>query len=234
MKRGQNAERLVAVRAYLDNPNDESWKQLLHEIMSDLGGVTVTLNDLCIGFDRTVDVNVFTKHGLLYVAPKGYGEPESDDGEGQTVFMELYQDALRLVYCTDINDQCDRIIVSLEGAREDQRAQTDDQSERTPIPVTRLSVASSNVSMGLVGFKEKNPQIIADVEMGESSYWIHLNEGWCNTEQCSPDDKDRSHIFHEDSEDEVIEAFMQSLAPYQIDGESDEDFEKRKKIEIQS
>lgn len=118
--------RLEAVSNYIDNQTDEGWHGLLKAIMTDLGGVKVTLADKFDDHDlskplREVTLNVLADgRSWLFVRAEGYGEFEAADGHGDLLCLEVYDGELRMVRSTDINSP-DIEVISLEPLREDRR-----------------------------------------------------------------------------------------------------------------
>src|SRR6185437_16902729 len=111
--------RFEAVANYIDNQTDEGWQQLLKTIMTELGGVKVTLADKFDDHDlskplREVTLNVLADgRSWLFVRAEGYGEFAAVDGHGDLLCLEVWQGELRLVRSTDINSE-DIEVLSLE------------------------------------------------------------------------------------------------------------------------
>jgi hypothetical protein len=81
--------------------------------------LVVTIHDVSYP-SRTLDVSVeATKYGLL-ISAKGYGDPDSLDGKGSPVILELVSGELRIVAWQDINNETP-IILDLTGAKESKR-----------------------------------------------------------------------------------------------------------------
>lgn len=71
---------------------------------------------------RTIKVEVRQNSDhTLELLPEGYGENDAVDGNGSPVFLDLWNDRLRVVVAPDINVNGQPTIIDLEGAREDAR-----------------------------------------------------------------------------------------------------------------
>lgn len=121
-----DSARYAAVAKYIDNQTDEGWQELIRTIMTDLGGVKVTLADKFDDHDlskplREVTLSVVADgRSGLFVRAEGYGEFDAADGHGDLLCLEVYESELRLIRSTDINSP-DIEVVSLEPLREDRR-----------------------------------------------------------------------------------------------------------------
>ena len=71
-----------------------------------------------------IAVRVVANTSDLSIFAESYGDFGSADGHGCPLFIELYEGRLRLVVFNDINEE-DPTIIDLEGAREDQRIETE-------------------------------------------------------------------------------------------------------------
>ena len=118
--------RYKAVANYIDKQTDEGWQELLKTIMTELGGVQVTLADKFDDHDlskplREVTLSVVADgRSWLFVRAEGYGEFDAADGHGDLLCLEIYEGELRLVRSTDINSP-EIETISLETLREDRR-----------------------------------------------------------------------------------------------------------------
>jgi hypothetical protein len=83
--------------------------------------LTVILPDQACPAARGLKVKVCLEHGFLHIVPEGYGEPDAADGDGAPVFLEVYEGRLRVIVTPDINEENNRRIIDLEGARESLR-----------------------------------------------------------------------------------------------------------------
>ena len=82
---------------------------------------TVLLQDNADREGRAVEVTMKLENGFLHIMPKGYGEPGAADGYGSPVFLEIWEENLRVIVTPNINDEDSKQIIDLEGAREDRR-----------------------------------------------------------------------------------------------------------------
>ena len=118
--------RYKAVANYIDNQTDEGWQELLKTIMTELGGVQVTLADKFDDHDLSKSLQEVTLsvvadgRSWLFVRAEGYGEFDAADGHGDLLCLEVYESELRLIRSTGINSP-DIEVVSLESLREDHR-----------------------------------------------------------------------------------------------------------------
>jgi hypothetical protein len=115
-------ERYTACTEYLSDQTPENWERFLAKIVSDLGGVVVTLEEKNAEFpDREIKVRVECENLFLNIRPEGYGAPGIEDGYGSPVALEVYEGELRLLVTPDIMNE-DVAVIPLEQAREQHRA----------------------------------------------------------------------------------------------------------------
>lgn len=99
---------------------DNNGNQLANE---PTGRTTIVLkeknNELPV--KKSVTVNVVGNRHWLLIKPVGYGAPDIGTGKGIPLFLEVYDNELRVVAIPNIQDTSyDEIqVISLEGARED-------------------------------------------------------------------------------------------------------------------
>jgi len=90
------------------------------------------------GFDSVknsatpIEIKSYSSDSLL-INPEGYGDHDSVDGCGTPVLLERYKGRLRLIVWADINQEGPTHMISLEGAREDNRLsdETEYSSDKT-------------------------------------------------------------------------------------------------------
>lgn len=80
---------------------------------------TFTVRDEVGG--KTIEVVVADNNGMLYVAPKGYGDKTSADGEGAPIVLSLFNNRLALFVWDDINQEEVSHEIDLENAQENMR-----------------------------------------------------------------------------------------------------------------
>jgi len=73
---------------------------------------------------KKVDVKVECSNGSIYIMPEGYGDGSTEDGSGCPLMVEIWEGQLRIVAWADINVEDPTHIISLNGAREDLRAES--------------------------------------------------------------------------------------------------------------
>ena len=71
--------------------------------------------------DRSVRISVENVNNTIYIKPEGYGYMCSLDNAGIPVLIEIWEDELRVVVWSDINQEDPTHIISLEKAREENR-----------------------------------------------------------------------------------------------------------------
>ena len=83
--------------------------------------LTVTLHDMGDNVpegNSVVNVELECLDGTLFIKPEGYGDHNSNDGEGIPILLEVYNGELRLVAWDDINHEDASHTISLEKALE--------------------------------------------------------------------------------------------------------------------
>lgn len=80
----------------------------------------VTLTDTGSGVGEQ-EIKIFASPLGITIQPENYGDKTSDIGHGTPIWFELRDGELRLVVWSNINEECPTHVVSLSGAREDQR-----------------------------------------------------------------------------------------------------------------
>lgn len=73
-----------------------------------------------ISHTKGLKVRIQSDHRWIWICPEGYGDANSEDGEGSIVGLELYNGRLRLLVYSDINEQ-DPQIIDLQNALESNR-----------------------------------------------------------------------------------------------------------------
>jgi len=79
---------------------------------------------------RQVSLTIYSKDGQLHIKASGYGDNCSQDGEGYPIVIEVFDNELRVVVWSDINQEDPTHIISLEGAKEDKRIDEEDATEQ--------------------------------------------------------------------------------------------------------
>jgi len=77
-----------------------------------------TLKDQASG--KELKGTVRLDYGTLFFMFEGYGDYDSQDGHGQPLVIEVYDDSLRVILYEDINWE-DPVIYNLDGALESKR-----------------------------------------------------------------------------------------------------------------
>ncbi len=90
------------------------------------GPCSTTLRDAHPDHDGMVPIRLAVSPNGVLLYSERYGDRTSVAGHGTPVFIELYKGELRVIVWADINREDPTHIVSLAGAREDQR-QPDDK-----------------------------------------------------------------------------------------------------------
>ena len=72
---------------------------------------------------KKVNVKIEIDNGTIFIKPEGYGDFNSNKGEGCPVMIEIWDKELRVVAWTDINCEDPDEVISLEGARESLRVE---------------------------------------------------------------------------------------------------------------
>ena len=67
---------------------------------------------------KPLNVALENVNGSLLIAPEGYGDSVSSEGNGTPVLLEVYEGKLRLVVWSDINQEDPTHIIELSGAKE--------------------------------------------------------------------------------------------------------------------
>jgi hypothetical protein len=77
----------------------------------------------------TIAVHLLSEHGKLWIRPEGFSDACSEEGQGFPVALELWQNRLRLVVFSDIDNEEPQII-DLENAKESHRLKDDPGTSR--------------------------------------------------------------------------------------------------------
>lgn len=96
--------------------NKRSMGQREYFRLADLAGEDLEVN----GY-----IEIHHEHSIL-LAFDGYGDHASQEGYGHPVCIEVYQGKLRILVWDDINQEDPTHIISLEGARESARIDTEE------------------------------------------------------------------------------------------------------------
>lgn len=81
----------------------------------------VTLRDVGEDRDNSVAIRIDCRETGINICPIGYGDSNSEPGNGAPIYLELYEGELRLLVWSDINSEEPTHVISLEGAKEDRR-----------------------------------------------------------------------------------------------------------------
>lgn len=88
---------------------------------------STTLKDAYPDFNSTLPIRLAVSPNGVSLYAEGYGDCTAAAGHGTPVFIELYKGELRVIVWADINREDPTHIVSLAGAREDQRQPNDNE-----------------------------------------------------------------------------------------------------------
>jgi hypothetical protein len=83
--------------------------------------ITIDLQDKDSKEKREMPVQMLLENGCLFLRPKGTGDLYSPDGEGFPIMLEYYDNSIRLVVWSDINQEDPTHIIPLENALESNR-----------------------------------------------------------------------------------------------------------------
>ena len=76
----------------------------------------VSIHDSWTGDSRRIPVKISVQSGAIYLRPEGTGDCTSVDGHGFPICLEFYENSIRLIVWSDINQEDPTHIIPLEGS----------------------------------------------------------------------------------------------------------------------